>query len=106
MLTMWAFSDPHANIPVISPIVCSIKGGIWYDSSLLIPAGCYARESIGGQSQATPPTTITPTTDPNVSVGSEDYAPPGDSVACHTWATGTGEFDEQAYQECMQFGAP
>jgi len=106
ILTMWSFSDPHVNIPIVSQVVCSIKGGTWYNSSLLIPAGCYARARIGGQSQATPPTTAVPAADPNVSVESEDHASPGDSVACRTWATGSGEFDEQAYQECMQFGAP
>ncbi len=56
ILTMWSFTDPHANIPVVSQVVCSMKGGTWYDSSLLIPAGCYARARIGGQSQATSPT--------------------------------------------------
>jgi len=45
VLTVWTFADPSADVPVISPIVCSAKGDAWYtgDAAWGIPAGCYAR---------------------------------------------------------------
>jgi hypothetical protein len=44
ILTAWTFSNPHANVPVISQVVCSAKGAAWYDGSAVwgIPPGCYA----------------------------------------------------------------
>ena len=42
---LWALLDPMAQIPGISQVVCSVKGGTWHDgSSVSIPAGCYPRE--------------------------------------------------------------
>jgi len=45
VLTVWAFADPGAQLPVISKVVCSVKGGTWYDGNQLlgIQPGCYAR---------------------------------------------------------------
>jgi hypothetical protein len=42
-LTIWSFADRHADIPVISKIVCSMKGGTFTEGSppLGIAAGCY-----------------------------------------------------------------
>jgi hypothetical protein len=33
--------DPNVNFPVISQVVCSVKGGTWYDGGLLGSPGCY-----------------------------------------------------------------
>lgn len=42
--SLWAFFDPRAQIPLISPIVCSVKGQTWHAGSTSVPAGCYQRE--------------------------------------------------------------
>lgn len=44
-LAGWALADPYANIPFVSPIVCSLKGASWTEGSPLldVPAGCYER---------------------------------------------------------------
>ena len=42
--TLCAFFDPRAQIPVISPIVCSVKGQTWHAGSTIAPAGCYQRD--------------------------------------------------------------
>lgn len=43
----WALIDPQAQIPGVSPAVCSLKGGTWHDAgSVIIPAGCYPREEL------------------------------------------------------------
>ncbi|MGH2755243.1 MAG: AsnC family transcriptional regulator [Actinomycetota bacterium] len=45
VLAAWSLVDPHADIPVVSRIMCSLKGGSWYDGSAITgPAGCYNRE--------------------------------------------------------------
>ncbi len=46
-LSAWAFVNPHANVPVVSKVVCSIKGASWTDGSAAwgIPAGCYRMDS-------------------------------------------------------------
>jgi hypothetical protein len=41
ILSVFAVADPRADIPVISPIVCSLKGGAWYGGGILAPPGCY-----------------------------------------------------------------
>lgn len=45
-LSIVAWADPNAQIPVVSKVVCSIRGGTWYDGSAIlgIPAGCYASQ--------------------------------------------------------------
>ena len=40
-LSCIAFLDPSANMPVISPVVCSLKGATWYDGGILGAPGCY-----------------------------------------------------------------
>lgn len=42
-LTGWVATDPHAQVPVLSEVVCSIKGESWMEGSagLGTPAGCY-----------------------------------------------------------------
>jgi hypothetical protein len=42
ILGLMAFSDPNLNIPVISPLACSVKGDTWYGGGILGPPGCYA----------------------------------------------------------------
>jgi hypothetical protein len=42
-LGLWAAYDAHANIPFISQVVCSLKGGSWHEAGLFNDAGCYAR---------------------------------------------------------------
>ena len=65
LLTGWAAVDPHAQIPVVSPIVCSLKGADWTGVPALgIPVACRER---------TPETT--PTTLTTVETGDE-YVPP------------------------------
>lgn len=34
--------DPRINFPVVSQVVCSLKGDTWYDGGLLGAPGCYA----------------------------------------------------------------
>jgi hypothetical protein len=41
LLTLISFANPHVNVPLISPVVCSLKGDTWYDGGLLGPPGCY-----------------------------------------------------------------
>jgi hypothetical protein len=41
ILVVIVWANPHANIPVLSNIVCSVKGGSWYDGGILGPPGCY-----------------------------------------------------------------
>jgi len=36
-----SFYDPHLNFPVISQVVCSLKGDTWYGGGLLGSPGCY-----------------------------------------------------------------
>jgi hypothetical protein len=38
---IFAFANPGMNIPVVSEVVCHLKGDTWYSGGLLIPAGCY-----------------------------------------------------------------
>jgi hypothetical protein len=42
-LFLWALSDSHAEIPFVSQVVCSLKGGTWHAAGLFNDAGCYAR---------------------------------------------------------------
>lgn len=37
-----AMISPHVNLPVISQVACTLKGGSWYGGGLLGPPGCYA----------------------------------------------------------------
>lgn len=40
-----ALAGAGAQIPGMSPVVCSLKGGTWHNgSSVIVPAGCYPRE--------------------------------------------------------------
>jgi hypothetical protein len=50
LLFGWAFVDANANIPVISPILCSMKGASWFEGSAVMgtPAGCYDLEEPQG----------------------------------------------------------
>lgn len=42
---LWALLDPHAQIPGVSQVVCSLKGGTWFEGSQFgAPAGCYSRD--------------------------------------------------------------
>jgi hypothetical protein len=41
VLFFWALSDPHVNIPVMSNLACSVKGGTWSNGNILQPQGCY-----------------------------------------------------------------
>jgi hypothetical protein len=36
-----SFSDPHLNFPLISQVVCSLKGDTWYGGGILGAPGCY-----------------------------------------------------------------
>jgi len=38
-LVVWF--NPHANVPLISETVCTIKGATWYDGDVFNPPGCY-----------------------------------------------------------------
>jgi hypothetical protein len=40
-LGMIAATNPRTDIPLISPLVCSLKGDTWYGGGLLGPPGCY-----------------------------------------------------------------
>lgn len=42
--TLWAFFDPRAQVPLVSPVVCSLKGKTWHSGSTIVPAGCYERD--------------------------------------------------------------
>ena len=33
--------DPHLNFPVVSQVVCSLKGDTWMSGNILNPPGCY-----------------------------------------------------------------
>jgi hypothetical protein len=37
-----SFYDPNLNFPVVSQVVCSMKGDTWYSGGLLGAPGCYA----------------------------------------------------------------
>lgn len=37
-----SFYDPYLNFPVVSQVVCSLKGDTWYGGGLLGSPGCYA----------------------------------------------------------------
>ena len=37
-----SFFDPSLNFPVVSQVVCSLKGDTWYGGGLLESPGCYA----------------------------------------------------------------
>jgi hypothetical protein len=37
-----SYYDPHLNFPVVSQVVCSLKGDTWYGGGLLESPGCYA----------------------------------------------------------------
>jgi hypothetical protein len=41
MAVLASFSDPHLNFPVISQVVCSVKGDTWYGGGILGEPGCY-----------------------------------------------------------------
>jgi hypothetical protein len=78
--------DPHANIPVISPVVCSLKGASWYEQTPLnlLPPGCYARPQTATAPTTTlppqlpaetaPPVTEPPTTEPPPDCTKEERA--------------------------------
>lgn len=42
----WVWSDPHAYVPVVSRVVCSVRGGSWTEGSAAwgIEPGCYRWE--------------------------------------------------------------
>lgn len=45
-LVLWlgavAWENPHAQVPVMSKLVCAVKGGAWYaGDGFGNPAGCY-----------------------------------------------------------------
>ena len=44
-----AAANPHTNIPVVSPLVCGLKGGVWVDQNGLLepPTGCYESTRVG-----------------------------------------------------------
>lgn len=42
LLTVAAFIDPSVNLPVISQVVCSLKGDTWYGGGILGQPGCYS----------------------------------------------------------------
>jgi hypothetical protein len=50
LLVAWCLFDSRANVPIVGPAVCAVKGGTWFeqpDAWLGIPgAGCYR---FGGQ---------------------------------------------------------
>jgi hypothetical protein len=39
ILLVWV--NPHANVPLISEVVCTIKGATWYDGDVFNQPGCY-----------------------------------------------------------------
>lgn len=39
-----SFYDPNLNFPVVSQVVCSLKGATWYGGGILGAPGCYAPE--------------------------------------------------------------
>lgn len=43
--TATSFFDPHLNFPVVSQVVCSLKGDTWYGGGILGEPGCYAPPS-------------------------------------------------------------
>jgi hypothetical protein len=47
VLFVLAFANPRLNIPVVSKVTCSVKGGIWTEGSAVwgYPAGCYGAQS-------------------------------------------------------------
>lgn len=36
-----SLGDDRLDFPLISPLVCSVHGGLWYDGGLLGAPGCY-----------------------------------------------------------------
>jgi hypothetical protein len=42
LAAMMSFTDPNLNFPVISQVVCSLKGATWYGGGILGAPGCYA----------------------------------------------------------------
>jgi hypothetical protein len=79
LLSVWSLTDSHLDIPVISRLTCSAKGGVWYGGdSWGNAAGCYDRdafrptreprqqpEAVNVAPSEPPPTTAT-TVDPAV----------------------------------------
>ncbi len=64
VLFAWSFVDPSLNVPVVSPIVCRLKGDIFYDEPNVwigVEApGCYRRpasKSPNGSGSSTTPRT-------------------------------------------------
>jgi hypothetical protein len=53
-LGVWALLDPYANIPVVSQVVCSLKGASWHGGStgLGVPPGCYDRTPEDGLNES------------------------------------------------------
>src|SRR5206468_1671611 len=45
VLFAWSFVDPHLNVPLVSSIVCRLKGGVFYDEPNVLlgveAPGCY-----------------------------------------------------------------
>jgi hypothetical protein len=70
LLLGWTFVNPHADVPVISRIVCSIKGGTWTDGSvpLGIQVGCYKVESPSTDTSPSVAESVSPDLSPSESV--------------------------------------
>lgn len=49
VLGLAAAANPHTNIPVVSPVVCGLKSGVWVDQVSFIdpPTGCYESAPFG-----------------------------------------------------------
>jgi hypothetical protein len=41
LLALISLTNPRVNVPLISPVVCSLKGDTWYNGGILGPPGCY-----------------------------------------------------------------
>jgi hypothetical protein len=59
-LGVCSYLDPNLKLPVISPLVCSLKGGVFYDEpvtafgAVVQPPGCYSRDQPSAGSKSSP----------------------------------------------------
>lgn len=45
LLGLIAAVFPNVNVPVVSTIVCNLKGASWWDGGFGLPTGCYANDA-------------------------------------------------------------
>jgi hypothetical protein len=60
LLALISLYNPHVNVPLVSPVVCSLKGDTWYGGGILGAPGCYSPSGSAGSAPASEPTCSRP----------------------------------------------